>query len=135
MLEIQKTRSSVAHPMSNGQCERFNRTMLQMIKAYLKGEQRDWDKHLGCLAGAYCSTVQKSTGLTPNMMMLGREVQTVTDLICGVHQQVTTPIGSEYVMALHNKMQVAYDIAQVHLGKSAQRNKELYDVHLNNQEY
>ena len=74
MLEIRKTRSSVAHPMSNGQCERFNRTMLWMIKAYLKGEQRDWDKHLGCPAGAYHSTVQESTGLTPNMMMLGREV-------------------------------------------------------------
>ena len=101
--------------MSNGQCERFNRTMLRMVKAYLKGEQRDWDKHLGCLAGAYRSTVQESTGLTPNMMMLGREVRTVTDLICGAHQQETTTMVSEYVMTLRSKMQNAYDIARVHL--------------------
>ena len=45
-----------------------------MIKAYLKGEQRNLDdKHLGCLTGAYWATIHESTGLTPNLMMLGRE--------------------------------------------------------------
>ena len=47
-LEIRKTRTSPYHPSGNGQCERFNLTLIRMIKAYLKGEQKDWDKHLGC---------------------------------------------------------------------------------------
>ena len=53
LLEILKTRTSPGNPRCNGQAECFNRTLLKMIKAYLKGEQRNWDKHLGCLAAAY----------------------------------------------------------------------------------
>ena len=39
LLEIKKTRTSVRNPQCNGQAERFNRSILQMIKAYLCGEQ------------------------------------------------------------------------------------------------
>ena len=57
LLEIHKTRMSPGNLRCNGQAEQFNWTLLKMIKAYLKGEQRHWDKHLGCLAGAYWATI------------------------------------------------------------------------------
>ena len=51
MLEIRKTRTSPGNPQCNGQTERFNKTLIRMIKAYLKGQQRDWDRNLGrCLS-------------------------------------------------------------------------------------
>ena len=53
LLEICKTRTSSRNPRGSGQAEQFNQTLLKMIRAYLKGEQRNWDKYLGCLAGAY----------------------------------------------------------------------------------
>ena len=71
LLEIRKTQSSPGNPRYNGQIERFNSTLLKMIKVYLKGQQTDWDKHLGFLAGAYRGSIHESTGLTPNLMMLG----------------------------------------------------------------
>lgn len=46
LLQIRKTRSSPKHPQGNGQVERFNRTLISMIKAYLKGQQTDWDLYL-----------------------------------------------------------------------------------------
>ena len=52
MLDVRKTRTSVRNPKGNGHSERFNRTLIKMVKAYLYGEQRNWDLHLGCLAGA-----------------------------------------------------------------------------------
>ena len=52
ILEIRKTRTSPGNPRCNGQTERFNKTLIRMIKAYLKDEQRDWDLYLGCLAAA-----------------------------------------------------------------------------------
>ena len=41
LLEIRKTRTSPGQPSCNGQVERFNRTLVSMIKAYLKGQQRE----------------------------------------------------------------------------------------------
>jgi hypothetical protein len=74
-LDIRKTKSSPYNPRCNGQTERFNKILVSMIKAYLKGQEIDWDKFLGCLAGTYRATVHESKGYTPNMLMLGREVR------------------------------------------------------------
>lgn len=54
-----------------------------MIKVYLKGQQTDWDLFLGCLAGAYRSSTHQSTGFTPNMLMLGKEIRLPTEIVFG----------------------------------------------------
>ena len=48
MLEVKKSRTSARNPKDNGQSERFNRTLLRMVKAYLRDTQKDWDLNLGC---------------------------------------------------------------------------------------
>ena len=75
LMEVRKTRTSVRNPKGNGQVEKFNRTLVRMIKAYLKGQQENWDLNLGCLAAAFRATPSASSKLTPNMLMLGREVR------------------------------------------------------------
>ena len=75
LLEIRKSRTTPRHPQSNGQTERLNRTIFQMIKAFLKGEQCNWNQHLECLAAAYRAAKHEKTGFTPNFLMLGREVR------------------------------------------------------------
>ena len=52
-MEVRKTLTSVRNPKGNGQAEKFNKTLVLMMKAYLKGEQENWDLNLGCLAAAY----------------------------------------------------------------------------------
>ena len=64
LLEICRTRTTPGHPHCNGQVERFNRTLVGMIKSYLRGQQHNWDQHLGCLAAAYQATPHESTGMT-----------------------------------------------------------------------
>ena len=81
MLIIRKTRTSPRHPQEYGQSERFTRTLLQMVKAYLCGEQRDWDLHLGCLAGAYRATPNESTKLSLNLLTIGRELRVPSELV------------------------------------------------------
>ena len=97
LLEVHKTHTSPGNPWCNGQAERFNQTLLKMIKAYLRGEQWDWDKHLGCLAAAYQSSVHESTGLTPNLMMLGRETHLPAEVMFGKHQHEANLNCGEYV--------------------------------------
>ena len=80
ILEIRKTRTSPRHPQGNGSVERFNQTLIALIRSYLKGKQNKWDENLGSLAGAYRASVHSSTGFTPNRVMLGREVRMPLDL-------------------------------------------------------
>ena len=54
-----------------------------MIMSYLKGRQREWDRNLGSLVGAYCVTPHKSIGMTPNLLMLGRETRLPIEVILG----------------------------------------------------
>lgn len=62
MLEVRKTRTSPKNSKGNEVVERFSKTLVRMIKAYLNGEQENWDLHLGCLASAYRSTVHDKLG-------------------------------------------------------------------------
>ncbi len=135
LLEIQKTRTSPGNPRGNGLAERFNRTMVKMIKSFLHSEQLDWDRHLGCLAGAYRSSVHDSTGVTPNMLILGREVQCPTDLIFGVHEHELCQNYGEYVSKLKERLQHAHDIVRAHLQTAQQRQKDQYDLKLKLQKY
>lgn len=130
MLEVRKTRTTARNPRGNGQSERFNRTLLRMIKAYLCGEQSDWDLHLGCLAGAYRATPNESTKLTPNLLMMGREVRLPRELVFGSHNSFDghkiTSYG-DYVDILRARIQHAHEIARKHLSSAAKRSKEIYD--------
>ncbi|MES9881558.1 MAG: reverse transcriptase domain-containing protein [Sedimenticola sp.] len=132
LLEVKKTRTSARNPKCNGQAERFNRTLLRMVKSYLRGEQENWDLNLGCLAAAYRATPHESTGLTPNLLMLGREVRLPAELVYGGRSSCQPEITSygDYVDHLRTRMQQSHEIARKHLSANAQRQEMLYDARL-----
>ena len=43
ILQTEKTRSSPRHPSGNGMIQRFNQTLIQMIKSFINGKQNLWD--------------------------------------------------------------------------------------------
>ena len=79
MLQIAKTRTTPYRPSANGQVERMNRTILQILRCFIQDQQTDWD--LGTVGMAIRSTVNLQTGFTPNFLMLGREVLQPIDLM------------------------------------------------------
>ena len=135
LLEIRKTRTTPVHPSCNGQVEKFNSTLLKIIKVYLKGEETNWDKHLGCLAGAYHAGIHDSTELTPNLMMLGREIDTPLAVMFGTHHHESYSSVGAYVAKLKERVQHAHDVAREHLGAAMRRHKELYDQRISTNEY
>ena len=137
LLEIKKSRTSVRNPKCNGQTERFNRTLIRMIKAYLKDEQTDWDLNLGCLAGAYRASPNESTQLTPNLLFLGREVRIPAELLIGSVPAIKEEITSygDYVDKLRERLKKAHSVARKNIGQSAVKQKDRYDMKIYHTQY
>ncbi|CAC5404232.1 unnamed protein product [Mytilus coruscus] len=140
ILEIRKTRTSPRNPKFNGQTERFNRSIISMIKSYLRGEQTNWDMNLGCLAGAYRASPNESTCLTPNILMLGREVRLQYELIHKGHPLDTNEADTctswgNHALKIKERMQRAHCVARKHLEVNCKRRKDYYDNKTNLYEY
>ena len=81
LLKIVKTRTTPYRPIANGQVERMNRTILQILRCFIQEQQEDWDLHLATVGMIIRSTVNRQTGFTPNFLMFGREVLQPIDLM------------------------------------------------------
>jgi hypothetical protein len=129
LFGLDKTRTTAYHPQSDGQVEKFNSTVAQMLSMYVDAHQSDWDEHLPFVMCAYRSTVQESTGCTPNQMMLGRNITLPIDLLMG---PAPNAVGShhcyvEYVGDMHQAMEEAFQFVRRHLQRSAESQKKYYD--------
>ncbi len=82
------------------------------------------------LAGAIRSTVQRNTGFTPNLLMLGREVSTPIDIMLGTMQCINADFTSEYVRKLADAMSESHKLARETLRAAQLRQKKDYDTKL-----
>ncbi len=108
LLGIEKTRTTAYRPQSDGLVKRANRTIECMLSLFTSRNQEDWDTWLPILLMAYRSIVQNSTGYTPNMLMLVKEVDLPIDLIIGRPPNDERSY-TEYVEALWESMEVAHE--------------------------
>ena len=60
------------HPQTNGQVERFNRTILSGLRHFCSDHGRDWDKFVHAVTFGYNSTVHRVTGSTPFELVLAK---------------------------------------------------------------
>lgn len=67
--------STAFHPQTDGQTERANRTIEEMMRAYTNCHQDDWDEHLTAIEIACNNSVHASTNHTPYYLNSGQEFQ------------------------------------------------------------
>ena len=128
LLEIRKTQTTATNPKCNGKVEKFNKTLVRMVRAYLKGQQREWDRNLGCLASAYISAVHETTGFTPNMLMLSREGGMPTEVMLGEVTQNSEILSyGDYTDKIRERMKHAHEVARQHLQVRLNQQKVHYD--------
>lgn len=130
-LQIDKTRTTSQHPQSNGHVERFNRTLLCMLTFYCENDQKHWDDILPQVLMAYRSSVHASTGQTPNMMMLGRNITLPMEAVIPRPMETCesdTPGIDDYVINLQERMNKSHILARKHLKQNSEYQKRHYDL-------
>ena len=81
---------------------------------------------------AYRSSIQESTGWSPNMLMFGRENNSPIDLIIGNPPDNPNPIcPSEYVEWLKSVLADPHEFVHKNLEQAATKQKKYYDRGLN----
>ena len=129
LLQIRKTQMTGYRPCSNGQIERMNRQVLQMLRCLREKNIRDWDTSLSQIVGAIRSTVNRSTGFTPNKLMLAREVNKPVDVLFGLNPaNYTLLTPPEYVAHVDKTIKASHEAARENLGASILYNKRDYDI-------
>ena len=105
-----------------------------MIKSYLRGEQTNWDVHLGCLAGAYRATPNESTGLTQNLLLFGREIRMPYEIVkegISFGLEKNSKNWGEHAIKIRDRLHRAHHVARKHLAINTKRRKDYYDLKSN----
>ena len=68
---IKRALSTAWHPQTDGQTERVNRTIEQMLRTYIQSREEEWPSLLPALELAYNCTPHSATGLLPFEVMIG----------------------------------------------------------------
>jgi hypothetical protein len=73
--------STAFHPQTDGQTERTNRTLQQMLRMYVSPDMLNWDQLLAPAEFAYNNARSESTGFTPFYLNYGRDPRVPAALI------------------------------------------------------
>ena len=130
-LAICKTRTNPYRPQSDGQVERFNRTLLQVLRPLVNEQTDDWDEQCDFVVHAYNSTVHSSTNCSPNLLVYGEDIIMPADLVFGVVGiSPEAPCQVLFVESLRDRFKSAYERVRIELQKSATWQKVGYDTGL-----
>ena len=135
LLKIHKARTTPYRPSANGQVERQNRSLMDAVRCFVDSSQENWDIHLPQLAGAMRSCVNRSTGYTPNRLMLGRETNQPTDLMFSMGAEKSYSGSDEYVVGLEKAIRRSHEIARTTLKSTQQKMKRDYDLRVLEKQY
>jgi hypothetical protein len=83
-FEIKKLQTSPYHPQCNGLTERFNRTFINMLRAYSETQNpQEWDERLPALLFAYRTHFNRNSKKSPFYLLYGRNPVTPDTLLYG----------------------------------------------------
>jgi len=74
VLGTDTVRTTAYHPQTNGQVERYNRTMATQLRHYVTDVRRRWDELLTVLTMAYNRQPHRSTGIAPFELVIPRRI-------------------------------------------------------------
>ena len=126
---VKKLHTTPYHPQGNGQCERFNSTLCNMLGTLSEEEKSDWKSYLGCMTHAYNCTKHASTTYSPYYLMFGRHPRLPIDVEFGLPKSNSGDNSSKsrYVQKLRRRLNYAFQKATKVANQQASKYKSSYD--------
>ena len=126
---VKKVHTTPYHPQGNGQCERFNSTLCNMLGTLSEEEKSDWKSYLGCMTHAYNCTKHASTTYSPYYLMFGRHPRLPIDVEFGLNKPNCGDNSSKsrYIQKLRRRLNYAFQKASKYSDQQASKYKHSYD--------
>ena len=115
--------------------ERANRTIQNMIASYISDKQDDWDEHKPLLMLAYRSSIHETLGVSPAMMMFGRDLTLPIDLALGRPVKDERVCATDHTYQLEQRLIEIHEFARKHLSIASDSMKRKYDLKTNHNVY
>ena len=125
---MKKTRTTPYHPEGNAQAERFNRTLVGLIRSIDERERRRWPAMLPHLVFVYNTTPHCTTGVAPCTLMFGREPIIPLDQMLG---RSDSNWSQDFVDEQSKVLGKAGDLVKERVAKRCNQNKTAYDSNVN----
>jgi len=119
------TMSTAYHPQTDGQTERSNRTLEELLRSRINFQQTDWDEHLAAAELAVNNSVQASTGFTPFYLNYGQQVSLPLDRAIADLRPSSNPEAMDRIRRLKSDL----DRARTHIERAQQRQAKYADQH------
>ena len=124
LYDVRKSRTTAYHPEGNGQCERFNRSLHDILRTLPSEQKRKWTEYLPELCTAYNASPHASTEYSPFYLMFGRDPRLPVDALLGGSSETDGDGSVDDWLAVHQgRLRDAYQRAGTHLDKHASDRK------------
>ena len=130
LLGMKQGLSTAYRPQTQGLVERWNRTMMEMLRQFTATTQKDWCAYLDVVMFAYRTSQHFSTGFTPFHLIYGREARLPTHLLLPERLQ-EEPEHCHFVEDLRKRLKEAFDLAFQNNENASQQQKKSHDRSLN----
>ena len=125
---VQKLRMSPYHAQTNGQVERMNQTIIQMIGKLEQDKKARWSEHLPEMLAAYNGTRSSVTGYSPYFLLFGRKARMPVDCLFPTLRDSPHQARMEVsVAAMQMRLKEAFAVARHLTSQEAARQRRYYD--------